>query len=190
MLAVYIKDEDPAVVITGTVNNLHLSDASKAAIALLQPVAVAMPASYYLCNAVIAQAPVTVSAVATNVGTAAALASVTVPVIVANKKSSCYLCSCNLLPLPLQHLLQRCSIYRKHLKLLMLKPVAVPVIATIVQHLFLLLQVVDWHRMISVICASAYLIFYQSTMRAIHTLGKLATLKVCCYMSVLTSLVD
>jgi len=35
MHAVYIKDEDQAVVITRTVNNLHLSDASKAAIALL-----------------------------------------------------------------------------------------------------------------------------------------------------------
>ena len=180
MPAVYTKDEDQAVVITGTVNNLHLLTAVTATIALLQPVAV--PASYCLSSAVQAPASITVSAVVTDVGTATALASVTVPVIVANKKSSCYLCSCNLLPLPLQHLLQRCSIYRKHLKLLMLKPVAVPVIATIVQHLFLLLQVVDWHRMISVICASAYLIFYQSTMRAIHTLGKLATLKVCCYM--------
>jgi hypothetical protein len=42
MPAVYIKDKDPAVVITGTVNNVHLSDASTAAIALLQPVAVAL----------------------------------------------------------------------------------------------------------------------------------------------------
>jgi len=132
--AVYTKDEDQAVVITGTVNNLHLSIAFTAAIALLQPVAV--PASYCLCSAVQAPASITVSAFATNFGTATALASVTVPVIVANKKSSCYLCSCNLLPLPLQHLLQCCSIYRKHLKLFMLKPVAVPVIATIVQHLF------------------------------------------------------
>ena len=87
-------DEDPAVVITGTVTNLHLPDASTAAIALLQSIAV--PASYCLCSAVIAQAPATVSAVATNVGTATALASVTVPVFVANKKSSCsvhYICS-------------------------------------------------------------------------------------------------
>ena len=151
MLAVYIKDEDPAVVITGTVNNLHLSDASKAAIALLQPVAVAMPASYYLCNAVIAQAPVTVSAVATNVGTAAALASVTVPVIVANKKSSCYLCSCSstslgLLPKPLQHLLQCCSIYRKHLELVHAQACCS--------------ACYRYQWMISAICASAYLIFY------------------------------
>jgi len=28
--------------------------------------------------------------------------------------------------------------------------------------------IVDWHRIISVICASAYLTFYQFTMRAIH----------------------
>ena len=70
MPSVYIKNEDQAVVITGTVNNLHLSEASKAAIALLQPVAV--PASYCLCSVVIAQASVTVSAVATNVGTATA----------------------------------------------------------------------------------------------------------------------
>jgi hypothetical protein len=139
MSSVYIKNEDQVVIITGTVINLHLSEASKAAIALFQPVA--GPASYCLCSVVIAQASVTVSAVATNVGTATALASVTVPVIVANKKSSCYLCSCNstslsLLFLPLQHLLQCCSTYRKHLELFVLKPVAVPVIATTVQHHF------------------------------------------------------
>ena len=40
MLAVYTKDEGPAVIINGTVNNLDLSDASTAVIALLQPVAV------------------------------------------------------------------------------------------------------------------------------------------------------
>ena len=133
MPSVYIKNEDQVVIMTGTVINLHLSEASKAAIALFQPVA--GPASYCLCSVVIAQASVTVSAVAT------ALASVTVPVIVANKKSSCYLCSCNstslsLLFLPLQHLLQCCSTYRKHLELFVLKPVAVPVIATTVQHHF------------------------------------------------------
>ena len=33
---------------------------------------------------------------------------------------------------------------------------------------FLLLQVVDWHRIVSVICESAYLTFYPFTMRAIH----------------------
>jgi hypothetical protein len=43
-LLYFTKDEDPAVIITGTVNNLDLSDASTAVIALLQPVAV--PTSY------------------------------------------------------------------------------------------------------------------------------------------------
>ena len=38
--AVYTKVEDTAVVISGTINNLDLSDASKAGVALLQPVAV------------------------------------------------------------------------------------------------------------------------------------------------------
>ena len=105
-----------------------------------------------LCSAVIAQAPATVSAVATNVGTATALASVTVPVFVANKKSSCSLCSCNstslsLLPLPLLldlsqapqavHAQACCSACYRY-------DCSTP---------FLLLQVVDWHKMISVVCA-------------------------------------
>jgi hypothetical protein len=88
MPSVYIKNEDQVVIMTGTVINLHLSEASKAAIALFQPVA--GPASYCLCSVVIAQASVTVSAVATNVGTATALASVTVPVLVAVKTSCPY----------------------------------------------------------------------------------------------------
>ena len=46
-------------------------------------------------SAVKAPVSVTVSAVATNVGAATALASVTVSFVVANQKSSCYLCSCN-----------------------------------------------------------------------------------------------
>jgi len=66
--AVYTKDEDQAVVITGTVNNLHLSNAFTAAIALLQPVAV--PASYCLCSAVKAPASVTVSAESSLIRTA------------------------------------------------------------------------------------------------------------------------
>jgi len=78
-------------------NNLDLSDASTAVIALLQLVAV--PASYCLCSiissAVKAPVSVTVSAVATNVGAATALASVTMSFVIVNQKSSCYLCSCN-----------------------------------------------------------------------------------------------